>query len=208
MQNIFFKGLTTGLILQFAIGPVFIFIANTSFQKGLMNALFAVIAVTIVDYIYIFLAIIGVGKILEKKRIKRIVTIISSVTLIIFGLLIIKNGIDFVPNITQGKMINNGLLQSFISAFLLTISSPLTIVFWTSIFTAKTIEYSMNKKELIAFGIASGLATLLFLGSCVTVLSFMKTMIHKELIQILNILVGILLFGYGAISSIKNIKNV
>ena len=69
MQKIFFKGLTTGLILQLAIGPIFIFIANISFQKGIMNALSAVIAVTIVDYIYIVLAIIGVGKILDEERI-------------------------------------------------------------------------------------------------------------------------------------------
>lgn len=71
MKRIFLKGLTTGLVLQLAIGPVFIFIANIAFQKGLTNALFAVSAVTIVDYIYIAMAIIGLGKILEQEKVKK-----------------------------------------------------------------------------------------------------------------------------------------
>ncbi|BDU50703.1 LysE family translocator [Haliovirga abyssi] len=203
MQKIFFKGLTTGLLLQMAIGPVFVFIAKISLQNGATTALSAVIAVTIVDYIYIILAIMGVGKILEEEKTKRIVGFISSVILIIFGLLMIVKGISFMPKNIQVEIINSGLKQSFILAFILTISNPLTIVFWTSIFTAKMIEYSMGKKELIVFGIASGLATFLFLGLCVIILSFMKTMIPEKVIQILNILVGLLLIVYGIIRSIK-----
>lgn len=67
MNKVFIRGLTTGLILQLAIGPVFIFVANTIFQKGVIEGILAVIAVTIVDYIYIVLAIFGVGKVLKKK---------------------------------------------------------------------------------------------------------------------------------------------
>lgn len=206
MQKIFFKGLITGLILQLAIGPVFIFVANIVLQKGLMNGLSSVVAITVVDYIYIILAIVGVGKILEEERIKRIFTIISSLILIIFGVLMLEKAFIFAQNDVQDLIINDGLKQSFISAFILTISSPLTIVFWTSIFTAKMAEYSMKKKELIVFGLASGLATLLFLGSCVIIMSYVKTMIPVELIQILNLLVGLILIGYGLVRSIKSIR--
>lgn len=204
MKKTFLRGLGTGLILQLAIGPVFIFIANIAFQRGLMSALSAVIAVTIVDYLYIILAIIGIGKILEKDKIKKAFAIISSVILVIFGLLMVEKGIGFVQNNTQGAIIDKGLRESFISSFVLTISSPLTIVFWTSVFSAKTLEYSMNKKELTVFGFASGFATFLFLGLSITVLSLIKTVIPDRLIQILNILVGLLLIGYGVKNIIKN----
>lgn len=207
MKRIFLKGLTTGLILQFAIGPVFIFIANIAFQKGITNALFAVSAVTLVDYIYIAMAIIGLGKILEQEKTKKIFTIISSLILIIFGLLMIKNGVTFSININQNELVTNSFKESFFSAFILTISSPLTILFWTSIFTAKIIEYSMTKKELTIFGFASGFATFLFLGSIVFLLSFMRTMIPLKLVQGLNIFVGLLLITYGIIRSIKMISN-
>jgi len=206
MKRIFLKGLTTGLILQLAIGPVFIFITNIAFQKGLINAFFAVVAVTLVDYIYITMAIIGLGKILEQGRIKKIFTITSSLILIIFGLIMIKKGFSFSINNTQNGVTVNNIRESFFSTFILTISSPLTILFWTGIFTAKTIEYSMNKKELAVFGFASGLATFLFLSSIVILLSFMRTMISTKLIQILNIFVGLLLIFYGITRTIETVN--
>ncbi len=91
-RNILLKGFTTGLILQIAIGPVFIFILNIALQHGLLNGLSAVLGVTVVDYLYIILAIIGVGKILEVKKVNFLFSIISSIVLIIFGILILKTG--------------------------------------------------------------------------------------------------------------------
>lgn len=86
LVKVFLKGLTTGLILQIAIGPIFFYLVNITLQKNLMDGLFAVFAVTIVDYLYILLAIAGVGKILEKEKTKEIIGLVSSVILILFGL--------------------------------------------------------------------------------------------------------------------------
>jgi threonine/homoserine/homoserine lactone efflux protein len=89
--------------------------------------------------------------------------------------------------------------SSFASAFLLTISSPLTIVFWTSLFSSKAIEKGYSKKELVPFGFAAGLATLTFLGLAVTVLSTVRASIPVTVIQVLNGLVGALLILYGVV---------
>jgi threonine/homoserine/homoserine lactone efflux protein len=106
-------------------------------------------AVTIVDYLYITLAILGIGKLLERKKIKKVFAIISSIILIIFGLMIIKNitSIGIINNIDS----SSNLWISFISVFFLTISSPMTIVFFTSLFATKAIEYNYNKNELLIF---------------------------------------------------------
>ncbi|MBN1467842.1 MAG: LysE family transporter [Fusobacteriaceae bacterium] len=204
MKKVFIKGLTTGIILQLAIGPIFIFVVNITFQKGILNALSAVLAVTIVDYIYILLAVIGVGKILEKEKIKKTFTIISSLVLLIFGIVILKKSFYF--NTTNQIILESGIFKSFLSAFTLTILNPLTIIFWTSIFSTKTVEYNLNKKELVIFGLSSGLATLLFLSLSVISLSFIRVMISKEIIQILNVFVGILLILYSFLRTIKTIK--
>src|SRR3989338_9635069 len=88
--KIFKNGLATGLILQLAIGPVFFFIINLTLQKTIFDGLIAVLAVTIVDYFYITLAILGIGKFLIKEKVKKIFVIVSSVVLIVFGFIIIK----------------------------------------------------------------------------------------------------------------------
>ena len=151
----------TGSLLQFAIGPVFFFIINLTLQRTILDGQVAVLAVTIVDYFYITLAILGIGKLLEKENVKKTFGIISSIVLIVFGFIIIR---DVVSSqlATAVDMNSSNLLTSFTSVFLLTISSPLTIVFFTSLFAAKAVEYNYTKRELVIFGLATGSATFLF----------------------------------------------
>lgn len=85
------KGLLTGLFLQLAIGPVFIFIFGITLNSNFINVLCAITAVTLVDYIYIALSLLGLSKIIEKERIKKVVGVISSFVLIAFSIIILKN---------------------------------------------------------------------------------------------------------------------
>ena len=201
----FKNGLVTGLILQLAIGPVFFFIINLTLQRSIFDGLIGALAVTIVDYFYITLAILGIGKLLENKKIKKVFGIISSIVLIIFGIIIIKGimGGDISATINTNS---TNLLSSFASVFFLTISSPMTIVFFTSIFTAKALEYNCTKKELLVFGFGTGLATFLFMGTSVILFSLVKGGVPILLIQILNLVVGCLLVGYGGIRLLKVYK--
>ena len=200
MQNVriiitmkeFKNGLLIGLTLQLAIGPVFFFITNLVLQKTILDGFAGVLAVTMVDYFYIALAIFGIGRLLEHKKIKKIFGIISSIILMVFGALIIKGLIGGVSASNIFETTTN-ISSSFTSVFFLTISNPMTIVFFTSLFTAKAVEYNYTKKELIWFGIGTGFATFLFMGSSVVLFSLIKGSIPKLLIQILNGIVGCLL---------------
>ena len=207
MISIMFSGFLTGLLLQIAIGPVFFFILNISLQRTVIDGLFAVIAVTIVDYIFITLAVIGVWKLLEKPKIKLGLGITSSIVLILFGIIMIltikQNNFDNISNV----YFESNYISSFISTFLLTISSPLTIVFWTSLFATKAIERGYAKNQLIFFGIAAGLATLVFLGSSVILLSIIRASIPLALLKILNTAVGLLLIIYGIARLYKIVMN-
>jgi threonine/homoserine/homoserine lactone efflux protein len=199
MVAIMLDGFLTGLVLQIAIGPVFFFIFNLSLQKSIVDGLVAVIAVTLVDYIFIALAVLGVGKLLERPGIKFGLGIISSLVLVFFGIMI-------MTSITQGGQVGSlgdptgpDYTSSFVSAFLLTGSSPLTIVFWTGLFAAKAIERGYARRQLVFFGLAAGMATFFFLGSSVTLLSILRASIPLTLLRILNTGVGGLLIFYGAI---------
>ncbi|WP_164522209.1 LysE family transporter [Halocella sp. SP3-1] len=205
MSKVFIKGLTTGLILQIAIGPVFFFIANIVLQKSLVDGL-AILAVTIVDYLYITLAIAGIGKLLERKKVKKILGYISSIVLICFGVYMAVNVLNSI-NINMEINQSSNLINSFISAFILTISSPLTILFWTSIFAARSVEYSLTKKELLAFGLSAGFATPVFLSFSIFIISILKSSISPLVVQLANMLVAIILISYGIKRIVKIIKN-
>ena len=205
-MRVFANGLLTGLILQTAIGPVFFFIINLALQRSIYDGIVAVIAVTIVDFLYISLAILGVGKLLEKKKIKKIFGIISSVVLIIFGIVTIKS-------ITGGSLPGTSDIQSanlfasFTATFFLAISNPMVIVWNTSLLTAKAVENNYTKRELLVFGLSVGLATLLFMGISMILFLLIKKTVPILLIQALNIIVGSLLILYGGVRLTKVLKN-
>lgn len=204
-MKVFRNGLMTGMVLQLAVGPVFFFIVNLALQRTIFDGFAGVLGVTLADYVYITLAIVGIGKLLEHKKVKRIFGIISSIVLMIFGFVMIK-GIMASSINTTSIISSTNVISSFISVFLLTISSPLTIVMWTSLFAAKTIEYNYTKKELLIFGFSTGLATFIFMGSSVMIFSLVKGSVPVQLIQVLNIIVGCLLIWYGGARLIENLK--
>lgn len=81
------------------------------------------------------------------------------------------------------------------------------IVFWTSVFGAKVIETGYSKNELIIFGIATGAATFIFMGSAAVIFSFIGGIVPVILVQILNGIVGALLIGYGTLRLVKLLSN-
>lgn len=204
-MKIFKNGLVTGLFIQLAIGPVFFFVVNIALQKTLLDGLVAVLAVTLVDYIYITLAIFGIGKLLEKEKIKKTFGIVSSIVLLIFGVFIVKSVMgETILTTVDTNSVN--LITSFTATFLLTISNPMIIVWNTSLLTTKAIEYNYSKHELLIFGLSVGLATPLVFGISVILLYILKVNVPLILIQILNVVVGCVLIGYGGIRLLKVLK--
>jgi threonine/homoserine/homoserine lactone efflux protein len=206
-RNIFIKGFSTGMILQLAIGPIFIYIINTAMQYGLMSGIFATAGATAADYLFITLALVGAGELLEKNKIKKTFSVISSFVLIVFGIMMIVKGIRFAHLAFGAGAPDGTALKSFASTLVLTLSSPLSIVFWTGVFTAKAADYSLDKKELLVFGFAAGLATFVFIGICVFILSSVQAMIPILVIRLLNVLVGAALAGYG-VARLRKIRRI
>ena len=87
----YFKGLKFGMLLQFAVGPMCLMVFNTAKNTGLRVAFALVIAIALVDAFYITLAGLGASKLLEKETVKKVIKIIGSIILIIFGVNIILN---------------------------------------------------------------------------------------------------------------------
>ena len=194
---IILDGFLTGLLLQIAIGPVFFYILNLALTGSLSNAYAAIGAAVLVDYLYIILAILGVGKAIEHRRVKTGLGITGAVVLCAFGWVMIQSS-----NSGMGSglvMRSTNPLSSFLSTFLLTISSPLTIVFWTGVFASRGVQKDYSRKELIPFGIGAGLASLVFLTASITILNSLKLFVPDDLIVYLNIAVGSILILYGVV---------
>ncbi len=190
-------GMLTGLFLQLALGPVFFYILGITIDSNYINSLSAVLAVTLADYIYIVLSLIGIGKLLRKEKMKAVFGFTGPSVLLIFGMMILYRGVMFGNASGQTSAMEWTPITSFTSCFILTISSPMTIIFWSSIFSAKAIERDYKKNQLVVFGIGTGAATFLFLSLSMLILSLLKTSIPEAAVRVMNGIVGLLLICYG-----------
>ena len=195
MLKRYFSGLKFGLLLQIAVGPMCLMVFNTAKNVGLLVAMSLVLAIAIVDAFYITLASVGVSKLLEKDKIKKVFKIIESMVLIIFGINIILNvfGINIIPGLNLQPTTTN----IFIQGLVLTLSNPITIVFWGSVLTTKIIEENFKKKELVIFSIGLVSATLIFLTAVAVLGMILSNFIPNIVANILNIIVGILIIIFG-----------
>ena len=191
------QGLKFGLLLQIAVGPVCLMVFNTASSQGWLVGIIMALAVTIVDAMYIALAAFGISNILNRESIKSNVKILGCVILVLFGSSNILSSfhISILPSISLFSA--HSAPGAFMQGLLLTLSNPLTIVFWGGVFSAQLVEKNLDNKELFSFAIGCILATISFL-SCIAILgSLVHEFISATFIKILNITIGFLLIYFG-----------
>lgn len=192
-----YKGFKFGMLLQLAVGPMCFMVFNTSTTHGFLTGLLLVLAIVLIDGLYITLSGIGLAVILNKEKIKFIIKIFGCIVLVLFGLNIIMGVLDysFLPNITLFKKVTNHNI--FIQGLLLTASNPLTIIFWSGVFSSQVIENELNKKRLYFFGFGCVLSTLVFLSIVALSGSILKEFLPDKIILIFNVIVGSILILFG-----------
>ncbi|MBV7273790.1 LysE family transporter [Clostridium sp. PL3] len=199
-----FKGFKFGMLLQLAIGPVCIFIFQIAVLKGFYAGEIATLGATLVDGIFITIATLGIASIINRRNIRICLKIFGSVILFVFGISMILSqfNIDFLPSLCMFNIPNSN--DIFIRIVILTASNPLTIVFWAGIFSAKVAEENMEKKDIYFFGFGALLSTMIFLTLISLIGSFANVFFPTQVIQFLNIIVGLLLIYFALRMLLKN----
>jgi threonine/homoserine/homoserine lactone efflux protein len=192
------KGFRFGLLLQIAIGPVCLFIFKTAAESGIMAAQSGVLAATLIDALFVILAIAGLGVLLEKPGVKTFLKYFGTLILLYFGLGIILGdfGIHIIPSFNSSETAQEAP-NAFMTCLILTASNPLTILFWTGVFATKIAGEGYGKQEMILFGTGAVLSTLVFLGLVAFIVGWAHFLMPGMVIKILNGIVGMVLIGFG-----------
>lgn len=200
------KGLKFGMLLQLAIGPMCLFVFNTATDSGLWSGLIVVLSITLVDFLYVTLASLGISTIINLPHVKSFLKIFSAIILFLFGANIVLSvlGYSFIPEINLFNGAESAGL--FIKGFLLTASNPLTIIFWSGVFSGQISENNYTKKQLGLFSFGCVLSTLLFLSLIAVLGSIINSFINAKIINILNIIVGVVIMTFGIKMILKKDK--
>jgi len=192
------KGFRFGMILQLAVGPVCLFIFYTAVHSGLPVALLGVAGVSLIDGAFILAAILGLGSLLNSNpSAKKFIKVFGAMVLILFGLSTLLGvlGISLLPSLSLTRV--QTVENVFIKTMLLTLSNPLTILFWAGVFASKVSEQEMLKQDMYLFGFGAVLSTLIFLSAVAGLGSVMTVFLSETLLSILNAFVGFVLMYFG-----------
>ena len=199
------KGFRFGMLLQFAVGPMCILVFNTSATHGLLGGLSLVLAITLIDLLFITLSCLGMGALMKKDSIKNGLKLFGSFILILFGLNMIAVALHYriLPDISLFS--DSGEKNIFIQGLLLTASNPLTIIFWSGVFSTQIIEHSYSKKQLSCFALGCVLSTLIFLTMVSILGTIVSGFLSEAVMGIFNILVGCVIIYFGIKLLLKRI---
>lgn len=199
------KGFRFGMLLQLAIGPVCVFIFQMAAVKGFYIGEMGVLGVTLVDGLFIIIAILGIASIIDRKNIRVSLKIFGAIILLVFGISTILSQFDivFLPSLSIQNTIDLG--NVFTHSIIITASNPLTIVFWAGVFSSKLTEENIKKQDIYLFGFGALISTIFFLTIIALVGSFAKTFLSTNVVEILNIIVGFLLIYFGIRMILKKV---
>lgn len=199
------KGFKFGMLLQFAIGPVCLFIFQMASLNGFYIGEMGVMGVTLVDGLFIIVAILGVASIIDRKNIRVCLKVFGAAILFVFGLSTILSQFDigFLPSLSIQNVSSSS--NVFTRAIIITASNPLTIIFWTGVFSTKLAEENTKRQDIYLFGFGAVLSTMFFLTIIALIGSFAKVFLSTNVVQILNIIVGFLLICFGIKMTLKRI---
>jgi threonine/homoserine/homoserine lactone efflux protein len=201
--RLLWRGLRFGMLLQLAVGPVCLLTLSMAGTQGFGPAMQMVAAVTLADAFYVLLSSLGVAALMERPKVKRVVQIAGGLVLIVFGLdtALGALGISLIPRI--GLLSASAGGSPFLQGLIITLSNPLTILFWGGALSAKVMENRWNRGQLACFAAGCVLATAVFLTAVAAAGGSLAGRIPDSAIRILNAGVGVALIFYGVRLMVK-----
>ncbi len=204
-MGVFFSYVLLGLSLAAPIGPINAAQMDKSIKHGFLNAWVLGLGSVIADIIYMLLVFLGFSQFIEIPIVKMF--------LWLFGFFVlVYTGVEGL--IGAGKIVlSNGnrdasLSKSFFTGFFMSISNPLTILFWLGIYgsvLAKTATMYVHT-ELLYFSSAIILGLVIWDVCMAAVASSFRKLLTTKLLTIITIISSISLIGFGLYFGFEAVK--
>jgi len=217
-------GLLFGMLLQLSVGPVCIAVLQRAVTYGFRQAWWMAAGVAAVDAAYMAAAMGGLALVLQIPLVKNLVVIGGAVALVWFGIGCMRAKAPQMEGVLAGggaaghgeaaslpmaagtargreagtEIPTGKARASFWYGAVLTMTNPLTIVFWAGVFGSLLSSTSFaDRAELLWFAAGCVLSTLLFL-TAVSVLGRQAARVLRPVwLKRLNIAVGLFLIGFA-----------
>ncbi|WP_075981958.1 LysE family transporter [Bacillus massilinigeriensis] len=185
-----------GLSLAAPIGPINAAQLDKGIKQGFMHAWVLGLGAALADAVYMLTVYLGVVHFLETPFMKTFLWLFGFFVLIYTGVESLLSAGKFISN-NRNK--SDSKLKSFLSGFFMSISNPLTILFWLGIYgsvLAKTASVYANG-QLIMYSSAIFIGIITWDISMAALSSSFRKLLTTKLLTIISILSGLSMIGFG-----------
>ena len=196
------QNILLGLTLAAPIGPVNLEIIKRGLNSGFKQAFLTGAGAMCADTTYLILIFFGLTSFLNFAFMKIFLGIAGSFILIYLGVMSAR---DFFSSANQHKNLNKERTNrrlfnsSFVTGYVLAISSPMTIVWWTGVFGALLAAQTITHTNISAFFscLSILLGCFLWVFFLAAALHWGKKIINEKITRRISLFAGIFLIGFG-----------
>ncbi len=206
-MNVFLSYILLGLSLAAPIGPINAAQIDRGIRNGFLHAWFVGVGAVLADAIYMLVVYIGVVQFLDTPFMKTFLWSFGSFVLLYTGVESLINAGKL--NLDQNRN-KEPLVRSLLSGFFMSISNPLTILFWLGIYgsiLAKTAA-AYESSQLVLYSSAIFIGLLLWDFTMAGISSSFKTYLTPSLLIFISFLSGLSLIGFGIYFGIQAIHAI
>lgn len=203
-MNVFLGYIFLGLSLAAPIGPVNAAQMDKGIKSGFFQAWLLGLGAMTADIVYMLTVYLGVVRFLETPYMQSFLWLFGFFVLMYTGIETLAGSGKIVMDHRTGE----SSFKSFWSGFLMSISNPLTILFWLGIYgsvLAKTASsYGTGELVLYSFGIILGLMAWDIVMAAIS--SSFRRLLTTRLLTFISLISGVSLIGFALFFGYQALK--
>lgn len=204
-MSLFLSYVLLGLSLAAPIGPVNAAQLDRGIKFGFLHSWLVGIGAMIADGIYMLIVYLGLVTFIDAPFVQTFLWLFGAFVLVYTGIeSFISAGKIDIKN-TRNR---EPLYRAFFSGFMMSLTNPLTILFWLGIYgsiLARTAS-TATKNELILYSSAIIVGLLLWDLTMATVSSSFRKVLTSRLLILISAISGLSLIGFGIYFGYQGIK--
>ncbi len=195
IHELFIQGILIGLFVSIPMGPIGVLCLQRTLQQGRLSGFISGLGAATADTVFASIAGLGLTMVSDFfQDHQKYIMLVGAVLLIFLGLRMF-----FRNTIKQARAIKykqSNLVTDFVSVFALTITNPITIVFYGFVFaTFGMVQDNFLSLGSILVGIFCGAISVWFLLS--TLVNIFRKYFRLRIIFYINKIAGIIIMIFG-----------
>jgi len=201
---LFLKGFLIALIISLPLGPVGILCIRRTFLEGFVAGMATTLGIALADLVFATVTVLGLTMVKDHIQAhKNLLTFLGGLIILVFGFILLKSDIKQPKKADEDR----SLVGEVITALLLTLSNPLTLLGFFALFSFLNAitDYHGIDDILILIGVFMG--TTVWFGLLTVIATVLKKRFNMENLRWLNKMMGLLTISFGIFMILKTLKS-